>query len=139
MQWCCWHNLATSGNPVAGDEFVCQSSPAVEQAVRSLAKDIEVPKRWTRQLFVNEVKYSVRSSETYRALGLSELAVCQVWLTVYLPLYIDTSEIAAGKLSLHTVSRARCASSHYRHIPLSSNFWVVSAFVCQSFVRRLVL
>lgn len=43
----------------AGDEFVCSSSPAVEQAVRSLALDIQQPRRWTRQLFTNNVQYKV--------------------------------------------------------------------------------
>mmetsp|Transcript_7458 Transcript_7458/g.22047 ORF Transcript_7458/g.22047 Transcript_7458/m.22047 type:complete len:298 (-) Transcript_7458:423-1316(-) len=39
------------------DDFVCSSSPAVEQAVRSLAQDIQQPKRWSRQLFVEDVQY----------------------------------------------------------------------------------
>lgn len=43
----------------AGDDFVCSSSPAVEQAVRSLAQDIQQPKRWSRQLFVEDVQYKV--------------------------------------------------------------------------------
>lgn len=47
---------------------MCQSSPAVEQAVRALAKDLEQPQRWTKQLFVDDVQYSggMRSFRGFR-------------------------------------------------------------------------
>ena len=41
------------------DDFVCTSSPAVEQTLRSLAKDL-VRRRWTPFLFAKDVKYRVR-------------------------------------------------------------------------------
>ena len=40
------------------DDFVCTSSPAVEQTLRSLAKDL-VRRRWTPVLFARDVKYRV--------------------------------------------------------------------------------
>ena len=43
------------------DDFVCTSSPAVEQTVRSLAKDLErCDGKWTTKLFARNVKYQVR-------------------------------------------------------------------------------
>ena len=42
------------------DDFVCTSSPAVEQTLRSLAKDL-VRRRWTPVLFARDVKYRVRA------------------------------------------------------------------------------
>ena len=42
------------------DDFVCTSSPAVEQTLRSLAKDL-VRRRWTPILFAKDVKYRVRA------------------------------------------------------------------------------
>lgn len=43
------------------DDFVCTSSPAVEQTVRSLAKDL-VRRSWTFSLFTRDVWYKVRQS-----------------------------------------------------------------------------
>ena len=40
------------------DDFVCTSSPAVEQTVRSLAKDL-VRRSWTPSLFTRDVRYKV--------------------------------------------------------------------------------
>ncbi len=40
------------------DDFVCTSSPAVEQTVRSLARDL-VRQGWTRSLFARDVAYRV--------------------------------------------------------------------------------
>lgn len=40
------------------DDFVCTSSPAVEQTVRSLARDL-VRQGWTRSLFARDVSYRV--------------------------------------------------------------------------------
>ena len=42
------------------DDFVCTSSPAVEQTLRSLAKDL-VRRKWTAILFAKDVKYRVRA------------------------------------------------------------------------------
>ncbi len=41
------------------DDFVCTSSPAVEQTVRSLARDL-VRRSWTFSLFTRDVSYKVR-------------------------------------------------------------------------------
>ncbi len=40
------------------DDFVCTSSPAVEQTVRSLARDL-VRRSWTPSLFTRDVRYKV--------------------------------------------------------------------------------
>jgi len=40
------------------DDFVCTSSPAVEQTVRSLANDL-VRRSWTFSLFTRDVSYRV--------------------------------------------------------------------------------
>lgn len=40
------------------DDFVCTSSPAVEQTVRSLARDL-VRRSWTPSLFTRDVRYTV--------------------------------------------------------------------------------
>ena len=40
------------------DDFVCTSSPAVEQTVRSLARDL-VRQKWTPSLFTRDVVYQV--------------------------------------------------------------------------------
>lgn len=42
------------------DEFVCNSSPAVELCVRGLGKAIERQGAWTPNLFAENVKYTVR-------------------------------------------------------------------------------
>jgi len=52
------------------DDFVCTSSPAIEQTLRSLAKDL-VRRRWTPVLFARDVKYRVRVSLS----SLSEVSV----------------------------------------------------------------
>ena len=44
------------------DEFVCTSSPSIELAVRSFAKDIERAKSWTYSLFASKVVYTVSAS-----------------------------------------------------------------------------
>jgi hypothetical protein len=40
------------------DDFVCTSSPAVEQTVRALARDL-CRQSWTASLFTRDVTYSV--------------------------------------------------------------------------------
>ena len=44
------------------DEFECTSSPAVEQTVRALARDLTRLRTWTLSLFAKDVRYRVRSS-----------------------------------------------------------------------------
>lgn len=39
------------------DEFACTSSPAVEQTIRSLCRDLQRPRTWTRSLFAENVTY----------------------------------------------------------------------------------
>ncbi len=41
------------------DEFVCTSSPAVEQNLRALARDVVRISTWTASLFADEVRYQV--------------------------------------------------------------------------------
>ncbi len=46
------------------DDFVCTSSPAVEQNLRALARDVVRTSTWTSDLFADEVRYKVRLSVT---------------------------------------------------------------------------
>lgn len=39
------------------DDFVCTTSPQVEQNVRALARDLQRPKSWTKSLFSRDVSY----------------------------------------------------------------------------------
>ena len=41
------------------DDFVCTSSPAVEQTVRALARDLTRLRTWTLSLFAKDVRYQV--------------------------------------------------------------------------------
>ena len=41
------------------DDFVCTSSPAVEQTLRALARDLTRIETWTTGLFSSEVRYKV--------------------------------------------------------------------------------
>jgi hypothetical protein len=41
------------------DEFECTSSPAVEQTVRALARDLTRLRTWTLSLFAKDVRYQV--------------------------------------------------------------------------------
>jgi hypothetical protein len=51
---------------------VCTSSPAVEQTIRSLARDIQRPRSWTRSLFCEDVQYVVSAAQRkYLALYLA--------------------------------------------------------------------
>jgi hypothetical protein len=43
------------------DEFECTSSPAVEQTVRALARDLTRLRTWTLSLFAKDVRYQVHS------------------------------------------------------------------------------
>lgn len=43
------------------DDFQCDSSPQVERAVRSFAKDIERKTSWTITIFAENVRYQVRT------------------------------------------------------------------------------
>jgi hypothetical protein len=49
------------------DDFQCNSSPAVEQTIRSFARDIERHNRWSLPIFALDVTYAVRSP----SLGIS--------------------------------------------------------------------
>jgi hypothetical protein len=42
-------------------DFVCTSSPAVEQTVRALARDLLRQTTWTSSLFTEKVSYKVRA------------------------------------------------------------------------------
>lgn len=44
------------------DDFVCTSSPAVEQTLRALARDLTRISTWTPSLFSDEVRYKVRTA-----------------------------------------------------------------------------
>lgn len=46
------------------DDFQCDSSPQVERAIRSFAKDIERSTVWTISIFAEDVKYQVRPYST---------------------------------------------------------------------------
>jgi hypothetical protein len=59
------------------DDFVCTSSPAVEQTLRSLAKDL-VRRRWTPVLFARDVKYRVRTVANTRVCHTCSAPVAQV-------------------------------------------------------------
>lgn len=41
------------------DDFVCTSSPSVEQTVRAFAVDLEKAKKWTLSRFAQDVEYKV--------------------------------------------------------------------------------
>lgn len=49
------------------DDFVCTSSPAIEQTVRSLARDL-TRFRYTSSLFQKECKYQVTALVSYRCI-----------------------------------------------------------------------
>lgn len=59
------------------DDFVCTSSPAVEQTLRSLAKDL-VRRRWTPVLFARDVKYRVRAVANTRVCHTCSALVAQI-------------------------------------------------------------
>ena len=59
------------------DDFVCTSSPAVEQTLRSLAKDL-VRRRWTPVLFARDVKYRVRAVANTRVRHTCSALVVQI-------------------------------------------------------------
>lgn len=47
------------------DDFVCTSSPAVEQNLRALARDVVRTSTWTAGLFADEVRYKVTLKHTW--------------------------------------------------------------------------
>lgn len=54
------------------DDFVCTSSPAVEQNLRALARDVVRTSTWTSDLFADEVRYKVRLQQLLRESALYE-------------------------------------------------------------------
>lgn len=62
------------------DDFVCTSSPAVEQNLRALARDVVRTSTWTADLFADEVRYKV---STKKASCLSGLRLRVLWYTTF--------------------------------------------------------
>ena len=54
------------------DDFVCTSSPAVEQNLRALARDVVRTSTWTSDLFADEVRYTVSLQQVLRKSALYE-------------------------------------------------------------------
>jgi hypothetical protein len=58
------------------DEFVCSSSPSVEQGVRSFAKDLE-RMRYTKSLFFKDASFS---DDSFRSFKGADGFVRQTWI-----------------------------------------------------------
>ena len=50
------------------DDFVCTSSPAVEQNLRALARDVVRTSTWTADLFADEVRYKVSTKSASKTM-----------------------------------------------------------------------